>query len=310
MTHILHAAFTDGRLHVWAESIDRWRLMIAGAEPQSAKTDPEESLPWHPYGSLRKEFVPLLGAASMLGRDDECAIRLPRDLLGPFPSDRLAASLGGVDRSGEPWLARFRIATRSLAPSEALRFLLAIRGGDLVFDEEPGHDMCFWADVAHLAAERCESQRFVPSLRQDAKGRLRAVWSPWLQDEEAAERLTSLLAAMPPVTRGVDDAIGEAAWPRLESALETLTDGLVRSMLRRDSFIEAIEDRDPEDPHVQWLSGLLDGHSELAIEGEGTIRLMRATRSWIARLDDFAAGESLRLRLDLRPPASEGGTWG
>lgn len=309
LAHILHATFTADRFHFWAESIDRWRLVSEGGVPRTTSEAKEQPFPWHPYGARRSELELQFGTAASVGRDDECALRLPRDLLGPFPSDRLAASVGGVDRSGEPWLARFRIATRSFSPVEGLRFLLAVTSGDIRFNEEPGHDLLFWADAARLVADRVESQRFVPSMRQGGEGQLYAVWRPWLQDDEAANRLTGLLTAMPPVTRGVDDALGENAWPRLESAIELMTDDLVRTMLRRDDFVDAIEDRDQADPHVQWLGGLLGESRVLAVDGGDTVKIMRATRSWIARLDDFAAGESLRLRLDVSPPESENGRW-
>ncbi|MBT7351046.1 MAG: hypothetical protein HN811_01160, partial [Phycisphaerae bacterium] len=138
MAHILHATFTADRFHFWAESIDRWRLVSEAGVPRATSEPKDQVFPWHPYGARRSELVLQLGSAASTGRDDECALRLPRDLLGPFPSDRLAASVGGVDRSGEPWLARFRIATRSFSPAEGLRFLLAATSGDLQFDEEPG----------------------------------------------------------------------------------------------------------------------------------------------------------------------------
>ncbi|MDP7030569.1 MAG: DEAD/DEAH box helicase [Phycisphaerales bacterium] len=309
MAYVLHATFTEGRLHVWAESVDRWRLLTARSEPRPAGDAPDATFPWHPYGARRGEFVGLLGAAATMGRDDECVLRLPRNLFGPFPSDRLASSVGGVDRSGEPWLARFRVGTRSLAPVEAMRFLLAVTSGDITFEEDPGYDLLFWAEVARLVADRCESQRFVPSLRRNGDGHLRAVWRPWLQDEEAAGWLTMLLAAMPPVARGVDDELGETAWPRLEAALEAMTDDLIRTMLHREDFVEAIDGRDDGDPHVQWLGGLLDGNQTLPLEGEDTVKLMRATRSWIARLDDFASGQALRLRLEVHPPAEGVEVW-
>jgi len=283
--------------------------MASGGDPRSTSEAAEEPLPWHPYGARRSEFAACLGRAASIGVDGECAVRMPRDLLGPYPSDRLAASVGGVDRSGEPWLARFRVATRSYAPVDGLRFLLAIKSRDLRLEEEPGHDLLFWADVAALVAERCECQRFVPSLRQDGDGSLRAFWRPWLQDEEAAEQLTMLLSAMPPVARGVDDDLGDMAWPRLEAALEAMTDDLVRTLLRREEFVDAIEGRDPVDPHVLWLGGLLDGTQLLSLEGDSTVKIIRSARAWISRLDDFALGQSLRLRLDLVPPATDGEPW-
>ncbi len=309
MAHILHATFTADRFHFWAESVDRWRLVSEAGPPRATSEPPNQAFPWHPYGTRRSELTPCLGPAASIGRDDECVLRLPRDLLGPFPSDRLAASVGGVDRSGEPWLARFRIATRSVSPVEGLRLLLAVASGDIVFDEEPGHDVLFWADAARLAADRVEQQRFVPSMRQGGEGQLFAMWRPWLQDEEAISRLNGLLAAMPPVARGVDDTLGENAWPRLEAAIEAMADDLIRTMLRREDFIDAIDGRDPTDPHVQWLGGLLGGSRVLAVKGGDTVALLRAARSWIARLDDFAAGESLRLRLDVRPPEGDREQW-
>jgi hypothetical protein len=301
--------FSAGRVHLWAESVDRWRHVSGGGQPRETSEPTEESFPWHPYGSRRSEFASDLGEFAALSREDDCVLRLPRDLLGPFPSDRLASSVGGVDRSGEPWLARYRVATHSFNPVSGMRILLAVNSGDTVFDQEPGHDLLYWADVARLVADRCEAQRFVPSLRRNGDGRLRAIWRPWLQGEEAAERIRSLLIAMPPVARGVDDDLGEAAWPRLEAAMEAMTDDLVRTMLRREDFIDAIDDHDAADPHVQWLGGLLGGTRALAIEGDDSVKLIRAARAWIARLDDFAAGHALRLRLDVRPPADGEHAW-
>ncbi len=309
MGHILHAAWTGGKLHVWAESIDRWRLLADAPQAVESRDAPSDLLPPHPYATTPSHVMSLLGPFESRAKHDHMAVRLPRDLLGPHPSDRLVAALGGLDRSETPWLARFDVATCSLEPADGLRLLLAIASGDVHIAEDPGYDLVFWSDVARLVADRCESQRFIPSLRQDSQGRLRAIWRPWLQDDEAAERLTDLLDRMPPVARGVDDAIGHAPWPRLEAAMEGMTDGLVRALLCREQFVEAIDGRTDEDQHVQWLSGLLDDSPMLEVNGDQAVVLLRAARSWISQLDDLASGQTLRLRLDVCPPEGEHGPW-
>ena len=312
MGHILHAAWTACRLHVWAESIDRWRL-LADLAPQAMEDATDEAssevLPQHPYVTPEEQMRSLVGPFASRAISDRIAVRLPRDLLGPHPSDRMVAALGGLDRSETPWLARFEIPTIGFDGADALRFLLALASGDVTTIEDPGYDVVFWSDVARLVADRCETQRFIPSLRQDGQGHLRALWRPWLQDEEAAERLSDLLDRMPPVARAVDDELGPTAWPRLEAALEGMTDGVVRTMLRREQFIEAIDGRSFDDQHVLWLSGLLHERSLLTAEGDHAVSLLRSARSWISQLDDLASGQSLRLRLDVLPPDGEHGPW-
>ena len=153
---------------------------------ESASDDASsEALPPHPYVTPEEQVRSLVGPFASHGVSDRIAVRLPRDLLGPHPSDRLVAALGGLDRSETPWLARFEISTISFDGADALRLLLALASGDVTTAEDPGYDVVFWSDVARLVADRCETQRFIPSLRQDSEGHLRALWRPWLQDDEA-----------------------------------------------------------------------------------------------------------------------------
>ena len=238
-----------------------------------------------------------------------CILNLPRDLLGPCASDRLAVALARLDRAEDPWLGAVKVPTVTLKPADALHWLLAIRRHEVSSDMEIGYDLRFLTDVAVFAVDRVSDQRVVPTLRLDADSRITASWRPWLQDEEGAERLAGLLATMPPAARAADDAIGSAAWLRLADALGGMVDGLVRERLIREDFMDALDGRGCDDTHVTWLHGLLGEATAVPVTGEDAVRLFREVRGWLGRLDELAGMAELRLRLDLDGPEVGSDVW-
>ncbi|MCH2135017.1 MAG: DEAD/DEAH box helicase [Phycisphaerales bacterium] len=297
---VLHALWSSRRLHCWAECPQRWRQRAATPSSNAGVVDHDFALP-------AQDLAEHL--ADVGGQPSQCTLNLPRDLLGPCPSDRLAVALARVERTDDPWLGAVRVPTVSLSASEAVKWLLAVRAGQHADDFELGHDLRFLAEVARFAVDRVADQRVLPSMRLDADGRLTASWRPWLHDEEGAECLAGLLMTMPPAARAVDDAIGPDAWPRLSDALGGMVDAIVRQRLIREDFMDALEDRTIDDPHVAWLHGLLGDASALPVTGEDAVRLFRDVRGWLVRLDELAGLAELRLRLDLEAPDSTDQPW-
>ncbi|MCH2134445.1 MAG: DEAD/DEAH box helicase [Phycisphaerales bacterium] len=307
--NVLHANWSDGSLVVWAESLRRF-LLLSDSQGESAG---DGEVTEHPFATppdeLRAMFREQLpDAVQWLGPDTSIRIRLPRDLLGPWPSDTLANLVGGVETSEGPSLGEFTVPGVAIQPTDIIQFMMMT--GRVSRQAHLGPTMDWWRAVGLFALDLLTDQRFIPSVRQDERAVLYASWRPWLHDEEVCRRLASVLASMPPVVRAAVDDLGEGAWPRLESALTAIIDGHIRQLLIADDFGEALDDRDPSDPHVAWLSGLLAAGDRVACDGEAGRGLFRDARQWIGRLDDIGADLEYRLWLNLQsPPEGESEPW-
>ena len=300
MRFVLHAVWSAQRLHCWAECPDRWRQRGKSAGTSAGAVD-------HDFAVPSCDLVSHFSKASAIA--GTCTLSLPRDLFGPCASDRLAVALANVERTDDPWIGPVHVPTATMEPAQAVRWLLLVRAGLHADAFEIGHDVRFLTEVAAFAVDRVADQRVVPSLQLDGDGCLRAAWRPWLQDDEGAECLSGLLMTMPPVARSADDAIGTDAWPRLNDVLGSMVDALVRERLIREDFMDALDDRSPEDPHVAWLHGLLGRASSVPVTGEAGVKLFRDVRGWLVRLDELAGLADLRLRLDLQSPEETSQPW-
>ena len=305
MLEVLHANWSDGRLVVWAESIRRFLLL---SDSQANPLAPaSETVTEHPFATPPDELRELLeeqipAVRNLLGEETSLVITLPRDLLGPWPSDPLANLVGGVETGEGSSLGEFTVPGIAVDAAHIASFILAIWRVDRKKRLELGASLDWWRAVSLFVLDLLADQRFIPSMKQDDRAMLHASWRPWLHDEEVCRRLSAVLASMPPLMRAVQDGIGEAAWPRLESALAGMVDGAIRRLLIADDFPEAVEDRDPSDPHVAWLSALLDSGNRINQDGEAGRALFRDVRRWIGRLDDVGADLEYRLWLNLTSP--------
>jgi len=312
---VLHAFWTRNLLHLWAE--DSSKALRIDGEPAGTP------LP-HPYAAapeqLRATLVDAgLASAADFGPDTDAILTLPfwvppgardRDLSVPMPGDRLSGILAiDDDLRLEALAGSARVPCVILPPDRALPFLLRVASDD---DTAPrgqlviGVDLRFWISTARFLSDLLADQRFVPTLVQDRDGAMRAQWIPWLSDAKAEARLGVLLETMPAASRSVQDDARGQPWPILESALNAMTDAFVRGVLARESFAEAIEDRDPaNDPHVAWLAGLLDGAPTVPGTPAMNLALLRGARAWLAQLDDVTEGRLVRLCLELNEPEGE-----
>ncbi len=316
---MLHANWSDGRLVVWAESLRRFLLLTDPQGSQPAEPDPGNEVVEHPFAMPVDELRAIIAAHAPHAvrgsiEDSSVIMQLPRDLLGPWPSDSLANLVGGVESVDMPSLGEFNVPCLSIDAADLMPLVVvllrATRNQGAKSGLHLGPSLEWWKAVGFFALDLMVDQRFIPTLRQDERAALHASWRPWLHDEEVCRRLEAILLSMPPIIRAVRDDLGEGAWPRLESALVGMVDGHIRRLLMDDDFVEALDERDPSDPHVAWLSGLLAESKQIQRDGEAGRSLFREARRWISRLDDIGADLEYRLWLKLEsPPQGESEPW-
>ena len=116
------------------------------------------------------------------------------------------------------------------------------------------------------------------------------------------ERATRLLATMPPAFRSLESDPPSSAWSILDDMLWRMIDANCRAVLEAEDMHETISGRDNADPHVAWLSGLLDGAIEVDARGRERQGIIRGVRGWIARLEERGASSTWRLCLRLNEP--------
>ena len=266
--------------------------MAAGAEPV------------HPFAAGPAALRHAVGAVPVGLGESEVTLRLPGGCGVPGPSTRLAHALGlGTETQGTG-LAAVRIATLTAAPGQvatALNMLTAAAEVDHTL--LLGSSVEFFASAARLARHLLAQQRFVPALKQEAGGELRALWQPWLSDEKTAARAAALLATMPASARAAVDGNAHQAWAVLQSFLGALVDAECRATMRAEVMVDAIAERDPAaDPQVAWLAGLLDELDAVPLRAGARADVVRLVRRWVSGLEDRGAGSAWRLLLRLHEP--------
>jgi SNF2 family DNA or RNA helicase len=236
---------------------------------------------------------------------------LPGDGVMPQPSHRMAAFLDADLPESDPLPCLVELSAASFAPRQVLDLLLSVEdrldrtGGEVLF----GHGLRFWIAVSHLLLDLLSNQRIVPTLVQRRGGPLQAAWHPWLGDAATASRVGALVAAMPGICRAPHDELAHDPSGILEDMLGSVIDASVRDLLRREAYEEAIEGRSAQaDPHVAWLSGLLDGHDDVPAAAGEAVPLLRGARSWLASLDETGEGLPCHLLLRLNEPELNGGS--
>lgn len=332
---VLHANWSQGALWLWAESLEAYASSARFADTDSAGVTTSSpaavqrtgaivadrtSIVTHPYiYDAQKLRDMLVGDVFNHVETGVLRVRLPHDDHGPWPSDQLARLAGDIETPVDPWLQETEIAAVRCPPDVALRALTALEGDGVPASIEVGASMRFWLAVGSFVLDLLADQRFVPTLSMlshDWNGsnggdRLQAAWSPWSQDEPSRRRISELLRSMPPSARAAVDRHQHQSAPILDEALRLLTDATVRAVLSQERFIEAVDDRDPAtDPHVTWLTALLDQTDTVQVTGNGTgarpsevaAAIVREATGWMARLDDRGADPSLHLLLHLHEP--------
>lgn len=321
---VIHAVWTRDRLQLWGEDALLAQTLRDGAElAQSSSdtdTDTVTAVRVHPFAlgidALKTAVSAIAGGTSVLAYDDILSSEEPIKLTlptrttargsEPMPSDRLALALGLSNLEDDILHAStIEVPVVALEAPAALRFLLAAQETDRSANLL-GHELVWWRALADLATDLLADMRVVPSLVQEKSGRFVALWQPWLADGEPASRAQALLRSMPPVVRCCEDECRGQPWNCLEAALVGLVDGEVRSTLVRESYGDAIDEREPEsDAHVAWLTGLLGSNRTVQGLKHSDTYLMRGARQWLSQLDDVGEGRLVRLCLELSEPEQD-----
>lgn len=314
MTIALHACWTGGALRLWAE------------DPNQLAARADLAPDVHPFAadeaSLRAAVEPVLagavGTPITLG-SSKIRLKLPTRGKTPAPSNKLAHVVGltaGED-AAVLGFGEFMVAALEVSPKDAPAVL------DLLLDAaeewrnaeaetktaafDCSRSVEFFATVSRLARHLLSQQRFVPALHQSVSGDLRGVWQPWVSDEAAAQRVSLLVAGMPPAARAAVDDYIHQPWPIIDDALTRITDAMARRTFTRENLIDAIEGRDgAADLQVAWLAGMLGTETAVLSSPAGRQELVRRVRTWISGLEERGASSAWRLMLRLNEPTDAG----
>ncbi|MET8339970.1 DEAD/DEAH box helicase, partial [Streptosporangium canum] len=335
---VVHGAWVDGRLGVWAEDTAR-----APAPASRATLRP------HPFAAPVAVLAAALGAAVPGGApakaapgtaargfsagtgEGELTILLPGSTGGPLPSPE--SGLASSARS--PKISAWRVPALRLRPVDALSLLASLSVPDagagpsgLDSDDVPGSaaelgwgpglSLRYFAVVAEHARGLVRRGRILPRLVVEGDGHA-ARWRPVLTGADATV-LRDLAAAMPPVCRAVAEERPSA--DVLRAALNGLVDGVARLSLPDrlilgnrpgtkaplpDRWLYALTGEDAALPAARpaeaaALSGALDGWSASAHELDGPVR------ACFRLIEPAGEGASWKVEFGLVPRVSPTGS--
>jgi non-specific serine/threonine protein kinase len=315
---VVHAHWSDGAVHLWAEDAGAV-APVAGTAPHAGAASP------HPFAAsserLAEAVGPLLPSGS--GGGGTITLKLPAAGGVPIPSPHMAHALGHVEieveqdhaeRSGAK-LELFTAPTLVVKAADVPGVLDAVE--DLAARMElggAGHDapggalaagesLRFLGAASRFVRHLLAQHRMVPMVQQDQSGSLAGIWQPWLGDEQSAKRLSRLLAAMPAISRAAADSFNHDGWVMVDDFLLRTGDAICRRVLVRDAMREAIDGRDPAtDLHVTWLAGLLGEGQEIDARPGPRNDLIKGVRRWIGGLEERGSGAAWRLLLRISEP--------
>lgn len=340
---VLQSVWTDGRLHLWAESAHG---AAAFASPVEDLNDEDESLDTveaadepsneapdtapdragdqpeaeggvateiavhtetvaHPFALSCEELAELLG--SFLGSEPKLSsvkLKVPSQGRVVLPSARLAHAAGiALTGRGADALSSVKVDSIAIEPEHVPALLERLQEFADSDENEKiliGRTVDYLSLVARFARRLLAQQRFVPALRQSSTGELDGSWQAWFADEQSSEDAGTLVSAMPPAVRSVEDARAHDPAGIFDDMTTALVDAGCRRALIDDDLPEVIDGRDPSDPSVAWLFGLLgERHT---VEAADRRALIRDVRGWIGRLEERGSSTEWRLCLRLNEP--------
>lgn len=325
LKHMLHAVWSDGSLHIWAEHVGgapAVGVATAGAGDVAAV---------HPHADGAAGLLSVLTGLGINPAALTAAsvrLALPSVMVmtaegataaTPLPSPRIAHALGHIqsDEGLAISLSHYQAPAVSVALAETLSVLDAI---DAALDPDDhasveaapvvaaGQDVEFFVLLARYVRWLLAQQRVVPMAVQEASGLLRGLWQVWPADDASASRLKLLVEAMPPAARAAVDSLEHKTWPIVEDFLIRVADAQCRAALTAETLSEVLEGRDEAtDPHVAWLTGLLAEQAQLRCPPDKRPDLLKRVRGWIGTLQERGPSSAWRLCLKLSEPVDLSG---
>jgi len=341
---VVHANWSEGSLHIWAETAQAGSEQIPGHHPLAASAEKVQALLG---GVLGPAFTTQLAMLRLLLPARKGAVLASPTLQRMQAGEREVTGQSGADdgpmgdvdgeaedppdmvprssnapipqEDDEPTvLTSVAVPSVRIAAAQALAALelidTTLLDGAALQSVSPSADVVcapsvhYWVMAGRAVRWLLTQQRFVPSVMQDFRGQLRGLWQPWIADEGTVKKLIELVGAMPPAARAVDDHFRHQAWQILDDFLLRTTDAVCRAVLDAETMGDTIASRTPEtDAHVAWLSGLLLPENLLKSKMEQRPDLLKRVRNWIGGLDDRGASSAWRLFVRLDEPVDLGG---
>ena len=187
---VIHANWKAGQLHLWAESLQAFSALPSsnivihqGELNGQAITVASEQATAHPYAIDSSTLLQALSNVDLqLTRCEESKVilKLPHDLLGPWPSDRLVSVMGDYEQTTEPLLSEFEVPSIAVHPAQATKIVNYLSRHARGEKFEVGQSVHFWSSASQLAIDLLIDQRFVPTMLQVDRKHLTAKCTPWL----------------------------------------------------------------------------------------------------------------------------------
>ncbi len=245
---------------------------------------------------------------SLITRGDEAIIlQLPSTRSGPLPSPQLPQTwdLDLKDVRLEPWIIPGTRAPFGATLDILRRTTSCDCPGHLILSDE----FIFWRKALVMALEILSQQHYVPSLIQNG-GAIEARWRPVFESPIIKQKLLTLAAAMPPVSRAelVDQETTVSSLDLLQSFLSRAVDHFARQWgaeaPHRLSYIHN------GNGVAEWLKALVSPDGVIPHPGGHLQLLVSQIEDWQRNL--LPAGSTrytIAFRLEPPPPAGNGQTW-
>ena len=274
----MHAAWTNGRLHLWAEDPDR------PAEPAPRRgRPPRVATPQtHPFAAP----ADALKALTPVGAPGELVISLPSTATGPAASPHLQRpSLDAPDR-----MASWRVPSLTVTGCD-----ISVSLADLPAAATAADSVRWLARAAGLALELLGRGRVLPALQRTERG-YEARWRPVLSDGDRT-RVTALGASMPAAV--TPDGVAGLAVVR--EVVETVVDAVARRSVASRRL--------PNRPTAteRWFASLSADIPVVSGDTAELAKLSAVLDEW--RASAHAAPAAVRVCFRVEPPVSDDKPW-
>jgi superfamily II DNA or RNA helicase len=292
---IVHGAWLDGRLGLWAEDTS-----LPAESTSRAKSRP------HPFCASAAALATALGPAAAKAAAGELDLLLPGSAKGPLPSPES----GMEGRARTPRLSSWRVPVMLFPPVEALSLLDTLSEPELPEPEVkarqewgPGASLRYLAVVAQTARRLVRGGRVLPQLVTEDGG-YAGRWRPVLTGADAAA-FRELAGAMPPVCRAAGGERPSAEV--LHHSLAGLADAAVRTALP-DRLLAAQRPGVRSQLTDRWLYALSGDEAALpGVRGAEAEHLATALRDWLAAAHELDG--PFRVCFRLMEPVGDDDSW-
>ena len=291
---------SETTLFVWAETSDG---------PQAKHDRRRKKTLSHPFATEPQRLPSALSSIDPTIRleRDVLTFCLPTDRFGPQPSPQLVHDWERDPKSPElrPW----HVNGLQLSPGRAFHLLTKLsQAGGLPHGMKLGADANFWLSATDFVLELLASQKFRPTLtaaiNQSGQQQFDGRWVPLADEEEDAQRLIKLVAAMPPICRAAtaDPKKTVSARMLVESFLDSMCDAGARTWARPKADIVP---RRASEPATAWVRSLMEATASVRATSSQLQHLFTSMQAWERTL--YMSGTSdYRIAFRLEAPRQQG----